>query len=620
MASARPRTPALSPGKSGNPAQRNGGRNPLPGATRERGVYSDAVGEAPDLADVTLGTTLNKAQLAASSAFDAALADDEPDLTKSTALLSRRFPEGATNPKVQIPYAPRPGQTPREIAVRRKRREYEQHSLPALLEARGVYCSLGTEPDGVTAGGAAATRLELQRFDDEEYEQRSPEAWLALGRDAVTVTAAAPPVGGDSDDDGSDAADGSSEDRGDSSATVTAQGEMRGLPALGLKLGPMQQDVEDEIGCWVPCIVRDYDAGSGLWAVEWDGAADDAVPPAVKAGDAEAARLPMATTATLPRLQLMFLAEDPINFADRVAAAHAARRRALQALRYQLYIDCMPTEDLPTWDMEQTNRVLALSLTTPKLRRFTHDSTSLFQEVDTTYKRALNKLALDARLREMQAQAAPAAPASAATKASTSAAAADTSAGAQEMLSAMGGHAMPLPASSPPPAPAKGVVRIPVANFAENFSNMCFNSLLTKSEVIRAMKGLRWECNRVLEMRMLKVGISKPLPHDEFDSVQEVAAKTANSYLRDGWCAQVKGILEAELRDAGKGWFNLAESDYQVYNLGKLRALLTYCDLMMRDTLRSMLQVRSARARHLARSAARFAALRFGCACPCACL
>ena len=163
-------------------------------------------------------------------------------------------------------------------------------------------------------------------------------------------------------------------------------------------------------------------------------------------------------------------------------------------------------------------------------------------------------------------------------------------------------------------------MRIPVANFAENFSNMCFNSLLTKSEVIRAMKGLRWECNRVLEMRMLKVGISKPLPHDEFDSVQEVAAKTANSYLRDGWCAQVKGILEAELRDAGKGWFNLAESDYQVYNLGKLRALLTYCDLMMRDTLRSMLQVRNARVRHLARSAARFAALRFGCACPCACL
>ena len=47
------------------------------------------------------------------------------------------------------------------------------------------------------------------------------------------------------------------------------------------------------------------------------------------------------------RINLCFAADDPFVFAKRVAAAHAARHAATDAIRYQLLIESMPSEELP---------------------------------------------------------------------------------------------------------------------------------------------------------------------------------------------------------------------------------------------------------------------------------
>lgn len=55
--------------------------------------------------------------------------------------------------------------------------------------------------------------------------------------------------------------------------------------------------------------MTDYDAGTGEWLVEW-------LEGPTKDRDAQL---------SLPRLRVYLKAEDPMNFADRVADAHARR-------------------------------------------------------------------------------------------------------------------------------------------------------------------------------------------------------------------------------------------------------------------------------------------------------
>eukprot|EP00937_MAST-01D_sp_MAST-1D-sp2_P005910 g5910.t1 len=501
---------------------------------RERGVYSDVRNAEMDLASVNLGRAADGGVTVPALDFDATRAEYEPDLARSTAGRVEEYPETAINPKVQVAYAPQPGHTPREIVVRRKRRLYQSQSINELLRQRGIDYALGTRPSSTAAGGVDEAEFALERFDSEDYEVRTPAGWLELGR---------------------------------------VDGDMRGLPGVGMRIS----DPAKEVGEWVQCRVVAYDddndeGGGGLWTVEW----------------------PDSRGAKLPRVHLLFIAEDPVNFADRVAAAHAARTHALEQLRYNLYVDCMPTEDMPQWDTEQSNRVLAQVLNTSEMKRTSHDTAALFQEVNACFLRTLNKMALDGRLAQLDTPAA--ALAAAATDGSQPAAAVADAAPVPAAAGFVGKPDLCKPmlqgivaasaAAPPPPPPRTGTLQIPEHNFAESFSNVCFYSLLTKPEVIRAMKGLRWECNKVLDMRLFKTTIVKAVTYSEFEQTQEQATNNCSKYLRETWCGNVKNTLEHELRDSGKGWFNLAESDYQVYNLSKLKALFCYCDLMMKDSLR----------------------------------
>ena len=58
------------------------------------------------------------------------------------------------------------------------------------------------------------------------------------------------------------------------------------------------------------------------------------------------------------RLEILFDAEDPVVFAQRLAAAHYLRRKYEAYIRYSLYIDNMPSDDVATIGNEQINRIL----------------------------------------------------------------------------------------------------------------------------------------------------------------------------------------------------------------------------------------------------------------------
>ena len=68
------------------------------------------------------------------------------------------------------------------------------------------------------------------------------------------------------------------------------------------------------------------------------------------------------------RLEVCFAAENPFDFARRVADAFARRREAEEVLQYNLYVDAMPTEDVPPLDQGQLSRMLSNALSTKALK------------------------------------------------------------------------------------------------------------------------------------------------------------------------------------------------------------------------------------------------------------
>ena len=99
--------------------------------------------------------------------------------------------------------------------------------------------------------------------------------------------------------------------------------------------------------------------------------------------------------ATLDRLQICFDAEDPVLFANRVVEAYRSRRLAEAVIKYNLYVDCMPSEELGQLDAEQISRVIARAMSTKEMQRNDFDTSTLLNEINVDFARTMNKIIFD---------------------------------------------------------------------------------------------------------------------------------------------------------------------------------------------------------------------------------
>jgi hypothetical protein len=100
---------------------------------------------------------------------------------------------------------------------------------------------------------------------------------------------------------------------------------------------------------WMNVGVIDYDQTSKFWLVQRltpdERVLDEHENPIVNKGlRPDGSRKLRPNQYFVPRIQLLFLAEDPRHFAERVQAAFLERKRTETFLRYQFYIDSMPNE------------------------------------------------------------------------------------------------------------------------------------------------------------------------------------------------------------------------------------------------------------------------------------
>lgn len=139
---------------------------------------------------------------------------------------------------------------------------------------------------------------------------------------------------------------------------------------------------EENKGHWRRVLIYRYDHERNIYEGVWDGTTEKC---------------------ELTRINLLFDAEDPRIFAQRVAKAHQDRIYADSQIRYNFFIDNMPTNELPELDSEQISRIISMSLDSKYLRsKGQIDTNPILNEVNLDYARTMNKIIFDKSMEDPQ--------------------------------------------------------------------------------------------------------------------------------------------------------------------------------------------------------------------------
>uniref|UniRef100_H2YFW8 Uncharacterized protein n=1 Tax=Ciona savignyi TaxID=51511 RepID=H2YFW8_CIOSA len=156
---------------------------------------------------------------------------------------------------------------------------------------------------------------------------------------------------------------------------------------------------------WFNVGVLDYDKESDLWFVQkvddQGRVLDTRGQPVVNGGVRKTgSRMGLPQQYWVPRIRVMFRAEDASIFAHRVAEAYRLRKKTEGLIRYNLYVDCMPHDDnVLSLESSSFENMTSRSINTPGLR--SNDPVlldcvaKLEQQVGLDFKRTMNKLTFD---------------------------------------------------------------------------------------------------------------------------------------------------------------------------------------------------------------------------------
>ena len=145
---------------------------------------------------------------------------------------------------------------------------------------------------------------------------------------------------------------------------------------------------------WKACTVIDYDVETDKFTVVFktDKLPDElAEVPAAKKAANKAKEL---GNVVLESLYVCFDVEDPEIYALRLTSAIENKTKAFKNIAMNLYIDCMPVDNLKPLDSEQVNRILMKATNIDRLRtNYTSlDTNTLLSQYNLNHMRTLNHL------------------------------------------------------------------------------------------------------------------------------------------------------------------------------------------------------------------------------------
>lgn len=162
--------------------------------------------------------------------------------------------------------------------------------------------------------------------------------------------------------------------------------------------------------------------------------------------------------------------------------------------RYNLYVDCMPTDDITPLTVETVNRIIGFALNSRLLKEKLMDTTQHINEINIQYARTMNKIIFDHSI---------------------------CKGGVQEGIAMIPFNTGDLPeVVEKDTVFSERKIDLPQYEFLNHFSEFSFRTLLTKQEVVVAITKVRLECQKVLKMNMFNMHFAKSMKLDEFEQNQ----------------------------------------------------------------------------------------------------
>ena len=346
------------------------------------------------------------------------------------------------------------------------------------------------------------------------------------------------------------------------------------------------------------------------------------------------------THAILPRIHILFLAEDPENFAMRVLAAHNTRAKAALQLKKNLFIESMPTDDLELpaqKSLEKMIELATLANTSPLHRRqriggdtnsasaennaqgtggnagansggYNQSSSAASGSENAQFSAGLGEQEWDAEEEDDDERKEK--PLERRRKLARM----DTTPFLREVtqfhskamnrlifnqMKSDTHYASIFEGIELPDGQAEGVSRSapslpdsPLHAIEEAKNELIKQSFLTKPQVIQALYHIRYECNKITDMHLFCTAVlkGKTIRLEDLQGMQTQTCSSIVSFLNDRWMASLKNGVANALQTVGKGWFNLNEENQDVYEVSKLKKFFNTVTFMMQDALRTMMQ------------------------------
>lgn len=310
---------------------------------------------------------------------------------------------------------------------------------------------------------------------------------------------------------------------------------MRGIPAFTL-----QPHAKTGRMAWVSCTVLKYAEERKVYKALVDG---------------------RATAVEVPRVYLMFAAEDPRNFAKRVAAAHKYRADTEAAVMYTLTVDCIPAHGHGVEvSQKRIEEIFRKSSNGTSFKLDSQVAQRLVAEINLIHSRSLNKMILDAAI-EADPDAFP---------------------------------GVVVPKAEPKP---RGWHRHDEKSRPlESFSFDAKVAMIQKKimhnhiDVLAAIDAVRATCEPIEapSMSLFATKLVKSVTLEEFQTMQSQASESVKNFISNAWVPDVQKAVVESIGNYGKGWFNMQEQSLEIYEVSKLKQFMRLTRLIMQDALRTI--------------------------------
>ncbi|KAF7272031.1 hypothetical protein GWI33_015147, partial [Rhynchophorus ferrugineus] len=426
------------------------------------------------------------------------------------------FPVDTFKPKVQHQHEVDPRTLPRNVAIERRRRQYQEsvgENIIQVLEKMGVQNRDLLPIDVLFREFPSASDryglyswtpfLPLELFDDEEYMIRTADNWIEHGIiDGVRY------------------------------------------PHPGIAFVPNENVNEenrdtfsiDDLYHWVDVAVEDYDSSSKCWRVmTLDG---------------------LKRKFSLPKVSFMFKAEDPISFAERIKSAIALRKRSEEIIRCEFFMDCMVLTGTPTMDDAMMERIVQLVQRTRSGRTTYSDYFYILKdEIMLNHQRTIGEL----DFRRIQ------------------------SPNDYNFFSFN---------SCIPPLTYKIIdTGLSKTDFRKKKKFFAWYNIYVVPETYLAMSYVVGECIKVSQMSLFSANYgAKYVTLDEFNTLQTQISNIVLKQLKTTWLETLVFNIRMCIGDLGKGWFDINERSYEVYEISKLNRFMELVKYRMQYTLRLLVE------------------------------